>query len=98
MNTQTHVNGREDMQTHCNKQELKFIVNNCTKYQKAERASCSLTHGELSVITCQQDRGLDSQGPVLQYPSRGRKAGPEVAARFNQESRSSGTFMVIGQM
>lgn len=57
------------MQTYCNKQELKFIVNNGTKCQKAERAIQSLLDGEQSAITCQED--LDNQDTVLQYVSRG---------------------------
>lgn len=68
INTQIYENGRETMQTHCNKQELKLIVNNGTKCQKTERASCSLMDGGLSVITCQQARGLDNQ--VLSYSTQ----------------------------
>lgn len=72
INTQIYVNGRETMQTHCNKQELKLIVNNGTKCQKTETASCSLMDGGSSVITCQQGKGLDSQ--VLSYSTQAGEA------------------------
>lgn len=55
-------------------QELKVIVSDGTKCQKADRTSCSLMDGKSSeIITCQQGRSLDIQSIVLKYPARGIK-------------------------
>lgn len=40
---------------------------------------------------------LASKGPAPQYPGKGR-ADPEMAAKLNQECRSSGKFLLMRQV